>query len=48
LRSRGHAIGALHLGASSTGEPYPDELVNCLQQTADGVARLADVIQGFS
>ena len=48
LHSRGHEIGALHLGASSTGEPYPDELVGFLQQTADEVARLVDVIQGFS
>jgi hypothetical protein len=48
LRSRGHAIGALHLGESSTGKPYPDELVGFLQQTADEVARLVDVIQGFS
>lgn len=48
LRSRGHEIGALHLGESSTGEPYPHELVGFLQQTANEVARLVDVIQGFS
>ena len=48
LRSRGHQIGALHLGESSTGKPCPDELVGFLQQTADEVARLVDVIQGFS
>jgi len=48
LHSRGHEIGALHLGGSATGKPYPDELVGFLQQTADEVARLVDAIQGFS
>ena len=48
LHCRGREIGALHLGVSSSGKPYPDELVGFLQQTADEVARLVDVIQGFS
>ena len=48
MRSRGRQIGALHLGESSTGKPYPDELVGFLQQTADEVARLVDLIQGFA
>jgi hypothetical protein len=45
LCSRGEDIGELLLGPSRTGEPYPSERIELVQQTTDEVARLVHLFE---